>query len=280
MGLPGGPGGGGGPLPPSFGGPFASLGGYMAAAAAAAAAAQAVRKPFDGPGSPLMPSSGAAKMGGMPQGFGPMSAHPALRHFFAAAAGHGGHPHDPQGGFLSQGLHPAALAASLAAAGHAHSLLPSPPTGMPTGNENGAPSFQSVLASLSAYRPRPAATSSPSTSPTSSPLTAGGGQNLSSSPDFSTLLKMQQPNLPSLAAAVARSLPNFVPQQPSGGSTPPPPPSPTSMAAAMAAMSGGRSSNLPPHQKPASTAADSLNALRLKAREHELRMEMIKKMES
>jgi len=252
----------------------------MAAAAAAAAAAQAGRKPFDGPGSPLLPSPGAAKMTGLPPGFGPMSAHPALRHFFAAASGHGGHPHDAQAGFLSQGLHPA-LAASLAAAGHAHSLLPSPPAGagLQTGSENGAPSFQSVLASLSAYRPRPAATSSPSTSPTSSPLAPGGGHPQSSSPDFGALLKMQQPNLPSLAAAVARSLPSFVPPQPSIGASPPPPPSPTSMAAAVAALSGGRPSHLPPNPNP-KTAADSLNALRLKAREHELRMEMIKKMET
>ena len=56
--MPHGPG-SGGQLPPSFGGPFASLGSYMAAAAAA----QAVRKPFDGPGSPLMASQGQGKMG-------------------------------------------------------------------------------------------------------------------------------------------------------------------------------------------------------------------------
>ena len=49
---------------------------------------------------------------------------------------------------------------------------------------------------------------------------------------------MQQPNLPSLAAAVARSMPNFVPPSP-GGVSPPPPaqaPSPSAVAAAMAAV--------------------------------------------
>ena len=48
---------GGGALPPSFGGPFASLGGYMAAAARSKAA-------FDSPGngSPLLPSPAAAAM--------------------------------------------------------------------------------------------------------------------------------------------------------------------------------------------------------------------------
>lgn len=253
---------------------------------AAAAAASAVRKPFDGPGSPLMASPGPGKMGGLPHGLGglgPMSAHPALRHFFAAAAGHPQHMSEAQAGFLAQGLHPA-LAASLAAAGHsAHSLLPSQPSLPPhNGNnnhENGAPSFQSVLASLSAYRPRPSV-SSPSTSPTSTPPTAHPA--LSSSPDFSALLRMQQPNLPSqLAAAVARSLPSFVPPT-QGGVSPPPsqqhqqPPSPSTVAAAMAAVAAGR--HAAASGNPA--AAESLNALRLKAREHELRLEMIKKMES
>jgi hypothetical protein len=245
---------------------------------AAAAAASAVRKPFDGPGSPLMASQGPGKMGGLPPGMGglgPMSAHPALRHFFAAASPHHQHLSEAQAGFLAQGLHPA-LAASLAAAGHtAHSLM-SPQTSLPphngNNNDTGAPSFQSVLASLSAYRPRPSV-SSPSTSPTSTP--SSQRPNLSSSPDFSALLRMQQPNLPSLAAAVARSMPSFVPAS-QGGVSPPPsqPPSPSAVAAAMAAVAAGRQSAANP------AAAESLNALRLKAREHELRLEMIKKMES
>ena len=206
-----------------------------------------------------------------------MSAHPALRHFFAAAAGHPQHMSEAQAGFLAQGLHPA-LAASLAAAGHsAHTL---PPHNGNNNHENGAPSFQSVLASLSAYRPRPSV-SSPSTSPTSTPSSARPA--LSSSPDFSALLRMQQPNLPSqLAAAVARSLPSFVPPT-QGGVSPPPsqqqqqqPPSPSTVAAAMAAVAAGR--HAAASGNPA--AAESLNALRLKAREHELRLEMIKKMES
>ena len=275
IGMPHGHGGGGGQLPPSFGGPFASLGSYMAAAAAASA----VRKPFDGPGSPLLPSAGPGKMGGLPPGLGGlghMSAHPALRHFLAAASPHG-HLSEAQAGFLAQGLHPA-LAASLAAAGHAaHGLLPSQPSmGHLNGSgENGAPSFQSVLASLSAYRPR-TSVSSPSTSPTSTP--SQSRPNVSTSPDFSALLRMQQPNLPSLAAAVARSMPSFVPPSPSGGVSPPPgqPPSPSAVAAAMAAVAAGRQQSSVGN--PA--AAESLNALRLKAREHELRLEMIKKMES
>ena len=205
-----------------------------------------------------------------------MSAHPALRHFLAAASPHG-HLSEAQAGFLAQGLHPA-LAASLAAAGHAaHGLLPSQPSmGHLNGSgENGAPSFQSVLASLSAYRPR-TSVSSPSTSPTSTP--SQSRPNVSTSPDFSALLRMQQPNLPSLAAAVARSMPSFVPPSPSGGVSPPPgqPPSPSAVAAAMAAVAAGRQQSSVGN--PA--AAESLNALRLKAREHELRLEMIKKMES
>lgn len=256
---------------------------------AAAAAASAVRKPFDGPGSPLMPSSGHGKLGGLPPsmgGLGPMSAHPALRHFFAAASPHS-QMSEAQAGFLAQGLHPA-LAASLAAAGHAaHSLLPSQQSlghlNGSAGIENGTPSFQSVLASLSAYRPR-TSVSSPSTSPTSTP-SSQTRPNMSTSPDFSALLRMQQPNLPSLAAAVARSMPNFVPPSP-GGVSPPPPaqaPSPSAVAAAMAAVAAGRQHHQQQQQQAAAAnpaAAESLNALRLKAREHELRLEMIKKMES
>ena len=90
---------------------------------------------------------------------------------------------------------------------------------------------------------------------------------------------MQQPNLPGLAAAVARSMPSFVsPTQ--GGVSPPPsqqPPSPSAVAAAMAAVAAGRHSA---SNQNSAAAAESLNALRLKAREHELRLEMIKKMES
>ena len=102
IGMPHGHGGGGGQLPPSFGGPFASLGSYMAAAAAASA----VRKPFDGPGSPLLPSAGPGKMGGLPPGLGGlghMSAHPALRHFLAAASPHG-HLSEAQAGLLPPGM--------------------------------------------------------------------------------------------------------------------------------------------------------------------------------
>ena len=66
---------GAGSIPPSLGGPFASLGSYMAAAAAASG-----RRPFDGPGSPLLPTSGAAKLLGPPQhpGHNPMGGHPGL----------------------------------------------------------------------------------------------------------------------------------------------------------------------------------------------------------
>ena len=56
-----------GPMPPSLGGPFASLGSYMAAAAASG------RKPFDGPGSPLMATPGSPKLGPFgPSPLGPL----------------------------------------------------------------------------------------------------------------------------------------------------------------------------------------------------------------
>ena len=61
---------GSGPIPPTIGmgaaGPFASLGSYMAAAAAGA------RKPFEGPGSPLMATPGSPKFPGALAAGGPL----------------------------------------------------------------------------------------------------------------------------------------------------------------------------------------------------------------
>ena len=369
-----------GPMPPSLGGPFASLGSYMAAAAASG------RKPFDGPGSPLMANPGAPKLGPFgPSPLGPLgpspfaAAHPALRHAAAAAmasamASHAAaqqqHQSDMMSSpFLPPGLHPA-LAASLAAA-HAQSMAaassaglsvpvssspitpptltgsppaslgvggnglvgaPSPtttasssspksPAGAPlsssisegrpkssssdhqtnsaacgvtplpsipvtgatllaaataasqSGNipSSATPSFQSVLASLSSFRPKlphnhlPTADSSALSrhrSPTP-PFAMGNGTNRSTSPgmnpslppDYSALLKLQHPTIPP---------PHSIGRPPLPPSTSPPP-----------------LARIPLNPPPlADIRVDSLNSLRMKAREHEIRLEMLKKMES
>merc|ERR1719266_2886872 len=137
-----GPGGPGGPLAPSLGGPFSSLG-YMAAT---------MRKPFEGPGSPLTPTRMPTSMAGMlhpspPEHVGPPQP-PSL-----GALGHAlmtrpdlrqqpPHPLLPQlrPPFLPPSLYPAALASL--------GVSPSPHLSHPS-----MASFHSVLASLSAYRP-------------------------------------------------------------------------------------------------------------------------------
>ena len=351
-----------GPMPPSLGGPFASLGSYMAAAAAGG------RKPFEGPGSPLMATPGSPKLGPFgPSPLGPLgpspfaAAHPALRHAAAAAmasamASHAAQQHHPDltsNPFLPPGLHPA-LAASLAAA-HAQSLAAAsssgltptvssspitPPTlsGSPpaplgsagnglnsaaspttsasssspkspvgaslsssvsenrpkssptdslgpipstpatvasllaTANSQGSnvpgsapPSFQSVLASLSSFRPKlpqqqlsaiDSLVSSQHRSPSPPPFSSGNSTNRPTSPsiapDYSALLKLQHPAIPP------------PPGGPLGSSRSPPP-----------------LARLPLNPPPISDVrVDSLNSLRMKAREHEMRLEMLKKMES
>ena len=365
-----------GQMPPSLGGPFASLGSYMAAAAASG------RKPFEGPGSPLMATPGSPKLGPFgPSPLGPLgpspfaTAHPALRHAAAAAmasamASHAAAQQQQQHSdmfnnpFLPPGLHPA-IAASLAAA-HAQSLASAssgsspmpvssspitPPTlpGSPPSHTSGAgnglasapspttsaassspkspvgaslsssitenrpkssssdnqsnplglglghissipvtgasllatacsqassnpssapPSFQSVLASLSSFRPKlpqqqlsaiDSFVSSQHRSPSPPPFSAGNNVNRSTSPsiapDYSALLKLQHPTI--------------LPPSTIGGS----------------AMGNSRSppplARLPLNPPPISDVrVDSLNSLRMKAREHEMRLEMLKKMES
>jgi len=139
-----GPGGPGGPLAPSLGGPFSSLG-YMAAT---------MRKPFEGPGSPLNPTRMPTSMGMLhptPPEHGPppppslgalghalMTQRPDLR------AGQPPHPLLPQlrQPFLPPSLYPAALASLGVGSPSAHHL-----------SHPSMASFHSVLASLSAYRP-------------------------------------------------------------------------------------------------------------------------------
>lgn len=185
---PGGPFPGGGPplgasVAPTLGGPFSSLN-YLPAG-------QMGRKPFEGPGSPLLPSPGAPRLGSLP----PFPPH--LRHLSPPLAG-------DRPPFLPPALH-SALAAAAAAAS-------APPV-----SSSEMPSFQSVLASLSAYRPKT------SEAPT----------------DYAALLRLQAAT--SQAGMPALNLPSINEEQ---------------------------------------LRADSLNALRLKAREHELRLEMLKKMET
>ena len=257
---------GGGAIPPSLGGPFASLGSYMAAAAAATG-----RRPFDGPGSPLMPTAGAAKLvGGVPQmPPGPLGGPPGLPYpaalrqaaaaafaasAAAAAAGAGGPgpdgpPTSAPPPFLPPGLHPA-IAASL----QAHlAVSSSGESGAPLGTP---PSFQSVLASLSAYRPKEGV---------SPPLSVGSA----SPPDYAALLRLGAPG--------GMAMPPLTPVSP--------PPSSNKAAVTSESNKVVTPTTTPPTtSSPSPITADfrteSINALRMKAREHELRLEMLKKLES
>ena len=279
LGLPPGMG-GAGAIPPSLGGPFASLGSYMAAAAAATG-----RRPFDGPGSPLLPTAGAAKLvgGGGPPGpppFGPaglpypaalrQAAAAAFAAQAAAAMGGGGGPPADQGPppttsappFLPPGLHPA-IAASL----QAHLAVTSSESGISTT----PPSFQSVLASLSAYRPGPKEGVSP-------PLSVGSA----SPPDYAALLRL---GAQAGMHAAGTNLPPLTPVSP-----PPhhPPSSTKEMTSEGNKMGSAPPTVTTPVSSPSSPSGapinadfrtESINALRMKAREHELRLEMLKKIE-
>jgi len=127
----------GGALPPTMGGPFSSLG-YMAAN---------IRKPFEGPGSPLVPTK-------LPTSFLSGSPHePPVHHspsiglppLIPSRRDAPPHPLLPnlRPPFLHPSLYPAALA-SLGVGVSTSSPMPYPPS---------MASFHSVLASLSAYRP-------------------------------------------------------------------------------------------------------------------------------
>lgn len=145
VGFPAGP---AGSLPPSIGGPFSSLG-YMAAAG--------IRKPFEGAGSPLVPSKlPPSLMPSLPAGphEPPTSGLPGLIPTRPREIPQ--HPLLPRPPFLPPSLYPAALA-SLGVGGV-------PPTSSPPSAPASAASlpyhasvasFHSVLASLSAYRPHP-----------------------------------------------------------------------------------------------------------------------------
>ena len=136
-----GPGGPGGPLAPSLGGPFSSLG-YMAAT---------MRKPFEGPGSPLTPTRMPTSMGILPpttpeHGPPPPPSLGSLGHALMPRPDlrqQPPHPLLPQlrPPFLHPSLYPAALASLGVGSQSPHLSHPS------------VASFHSVLASLSAYRP-------------------------------------------------------------------------------------------------------------------------------
>ena len=276
-----------GHLPPTLGGPFASLN-YMAAAAAAS------RKPFEGPGSPLMPT-GIPKIGPPPFMLNHSMLHPALLGRGGppppgAEGGHGGpSPTAPGAGLFPPGLHPAALAAaSLAMSSAANSPTSESITttaasaAAMSAAAAMAPSFQSVLASLSAFRPKETSPPPPGSASGLGILPPGG----SPTADYSALLRLQTSVPEALAAAAAANA--------------------AAAARAAAATSGGSSSAADRSISPASSSgaqsngggtagsnhteqsskspddlrADSLNALRLKAREHEMKMELLKRMES
>ncbi|XP_040565890.1 uncharacterized protein [Lepeophtheirus salmonis] len=221
--------------------PFANPLGYMAAAAAVANG----RKPFEGPGSPLLPSPGAPRI------------HPFAAAAAAAAAGlqnhlppSGGGSSPPPSGpsvnpqFLPPGLHPA-LAASIVASSQ--------------------PSFQSVLASLSAYKPK-SMTSSAGSSPSlletyTSDYTAAllrlqeeQQSNNSSRGDITAPISPLSAGLaesPPSAATIGTHTPSSDAESIVGGGNP---------------IEALRS--------------DSLNKLRMKAREHEIKLELMKKTDS
>jgi homeobox protein aristaless-related len=223
------------PMPPSLGGPFASLS-YMAAAAAASG-----RKPFDGPGSPLMPSPALAKLAAanpfMLGGAG-LLPHPSMLRS-QAPAGLPSPPMDVMGGFAG-GLHPAAIAA-------AASLALSATSATHTNTSAVTDSFQSVLASLSAYRPRLPALS----------------------PQLSESLPRPMASPPSDSSSSSSSMPMSL--RPSAGS-------PSDYAALLRLQHAALP--LPPNMPEDSIRIDSLNSLRMKAREHELKLELLKRMEA
>lgn len=129
----------GGALPPSMGGPFSSLG-YMAAS---------MRKPFEGPGSPLVPTKlPTSFLSGSPSSMDHHS-HPQSIHLPPLIPSRRDAPPHPllpnlRPPFLHPSLYPAALA-SLGVGVSTSSPMPYPPS---------MASFHSVLASLSAYRPQ------------------------------------------------------------------------------------------------------------------------------
>eukprot|EP00095_Tigriopus_kingsejongensis_P004060 maker-scaffold5_size1054832-snap-gene-9.17 protein:Tk04060 transcript:maker-scaffold5_size1054832-snap-gene-9.17-mRNA-1 annotation:"homeobox protein" len=230
-----------GPLHPTMGGPFASLS-YMAAAAAG-------RKPFDGPGSPLMPTPGVPRL----------PPHLALSNALGLR-----HPHhhmsSPPPGLFHHGasMHPAALAAvSLAMS-------------TPTSGHGEAPSFQSVLASLSAYRPR---------------LPSGSPPSMHHAPDYSALLRLQQAVSAGSSQFMGPMGPICLPPVSSCSSSLPS----ISPTMSIPPSSGSPPENMPKTASPGASDSpktaddlriDSLNALRMKARQHELKLEILKKMES
>ena len=244
-----------GPMPPSLGGPFASLGSYMAAAAASG------RKHFDGPGSPLMATAGSPKLGPFgPSPLGPLgpspfaAAHPALRHAAAAAmasamASHAAaaqQQHHMDNPFLPPGLHPA-LAASLAAA-HAQSLAAASSGGLP-----------------------PPVSSSPITPPTltgspPAPLSSGGN-GITSAPSPTTTASSASPKSPN-GASFSSSTQDNRPKSSSSDH----PSTPATIASLLAASnSGSHASNTSSSAPPSfQSVLASLSSFRPKLPQHQI----------
>ena len=132
---------GAGALAPSIGGPFSSLG-YMAAAG--------IRKPFEGAGSPLVPTKlPTSLLGSVPTPHEPPSLPTNIPQLIPSRREVPPHPLLPnmRPPFLPPSLYPAALASlGMGAPTSSPSALPYPAS---------MASFHSVLASLSAYRPNP-----------------------------------------------------------------------------------------------------------------------------
>ena len=135
MGFSGGP---AGALPPTIGGPFSSLG-YLGAAS--------IRKPFEGSGSPLVPSKIPTSLlpnGPLEPSSLPTSAGVGLPPLIPARREVAPPPHPMLPNLRHPFLPPSLYPAALALASSQPSPLPYPPS---------MSSFHSVLASLSAYRP-------------------------------------------------------------------------------------------------------------------------------
>ena len=224
LGLPGGP--LGGPIPPALGGPFASLS-YMAAAAA--------RKPFDAAGSQLLPSPAAAGMAA------------------AAAAAAGRLPTPPYLNSpsllpaVSSYLPPSALASLRDS--YRPSLFPVP--GFPAYSPAAASSFHSLLAGLSAQRPK---------------LDLPDYQSILSALPGATTPTTTTPTSASVSPTASASSPHSPRPASTGNSSP-----------LLSQPLPRKASTSPDVEKQDRSKAESIAALRLKAREHELKVEAANK---
>ena len=255
-----------GVLPPS---PFVSLGGYMAAVAGG-------RKPFEGNGSPLLPSPAAANLAAAAAGVLPQ--HAAAASMLARLPG--------AGGILPHPNYPNPLAAS--ASSYRHPFLPGLPglgalAAAGAANPYHSASFHTLLAGLSAQRQK---------------LNDGGGLP----PEYQSLLSAALPggNLPGIAppststASDPRSSPSdaaplspkealdsIVLSKPVSGKKSPGsnPMSPKPAAPQSLAVSPNSNSLHSNAESTADRRLESIANLKLKAEEHKLKIENGQKLE-